>query len=68
MNTNHNQETLNRSKQEELYPHSCEMYEDCIDFLEGHKTYNTYKEFCNSVCKNCKDCLWLNIPHDDFEI
>lgn len=47
-----------------LYAHCCDMYRDCVDFLEAFNSFCTYEDFCKFICANCKDCLWLDIPYE----
>ncbi len=53
-------------KKENFFAYPCEQSGDCLEFLEGWQKMS-FTNFCETYCKNCKDCVLLDIPYSESE-
>lgn len=50
----------------EYYVYPCVEHMDCIEFLDGYGKMS-FKEFCETHCAYCPDCIVIDIPYDQIE-
>ena len=49
-----------------FYSYPCQEHMDCPDFIDGWKKMS-FKEFCETYCAHCPDCIEMDIPYEEIE-
>ena len=50
----------------EFYSYPCQECMDCPDFIDGWEKMS-FKEFCETYCAHCPDCIEMDIPYEEIE-